>query len=84
MRKRLGQAHGIDHMLPDRPPGAMVVYCPVCPEPGFNVEQGWESIPPTLKYVICVSLTYLCIQAFFTDIPVKRAIQLTEIFNPPR
>ncbi|KAK0472410.1 hypothetical protein IW261DRAFT_1571030 [Armillaria novae-zelandiae] len=39
---RLGQNHGIDNVLTRRLPGNLVVWCTVCPEPGFNMEKGWE------------------------------------------
>ncbi|KAK0470868.1 hypothetical protein IW261DRAFT_1572702 [Armillaria novae-zelandiae] len=39
---RLGQNHGIDNVLTRWPPGNLVVWCTVCPEPGFNMEKGWE------------------------------------------
>ena len=47
--KRLGQAHGIDKILCRRPAGNLMVYCPSCPEPGVNMEVGWERTPPELR-----------------------------------
>lgn len=47
--KRLGQAHGIDELLPHRLGGNLVVHCPICPEPHFNVDDGWREIPDYLK-----------------------------------
>jgi hypothetical protein len=44
MKKRLGQAHGIDKLMPRRPAGNLVLYCPACPEPGFNM--GLDKAPP--------------------------------------
>ncbi|KAK7006975.1 hypothetical protein R3P38DRAFT_2554914 [Favolaschia claudopus] len=48
MLKRLGQMHGIDRLLPHRPEGNLVLYCPACPEPGFNSEPNASSIQRTL------------------------------------
>ena len=47
--KRLGQAHEIDRLLGNRPPGNLMVYCPSCPELGLNTEVGWERTPPELR-----------------------------------
>lgn len=49
MRKRTGQAHGIDEYLPNRPKGSMVTSCPACPEPGFNMEDDWELTEEDMK-----------------------------------
>lgn len=49
--KRLGQAHGIDKVFPSRPKGSLVVYCPVCPERGVNMEKGWERTPLKFRSV---------------------------------
>ncbi|CAA7262273.1 unnamed protein product [Cyclocybe aegerita] len=40
--KRLGQVHGIDMLLPNRPAGNLSVYCPACPEPEVNMEPNWQ------------------------------------------
>lgn len=42
-QSQLGQSHGIDDVLTRRPPGNLVVWCTACPEPGFNMERGWET-----------------------------------------
>ena len=47
--KCLGQAHEIDRLLGNRPPGNLMVYCPSCPELGLNMEVGWERTPPELR-----------------------------------
>jgi len=47
---RLGQAFGIDKILTHRPPGTLVVYCPVCPEPGVNVVSNGQKTPKHLRY----------------------------------
>jgi hypothetical protein len=49
--KRLGQAHNIDPLLPHRPPRNLMVHCPVCPEPGVNMENGWDKTPDHLRFV---------------------------------
>ncbi|KAF8955769.1 hypothetical protein BDZ97DRAFT_1709000 [Flammula alnicola] len=50
-KKRLGQAHGIDTVLKNRPEGNLLVYCPACPEPGVNMEMGWEKTPLHLRHL---------------------------------
>ncbi|KAJ7033844.1 hypothetical protein C8F04DRAFT_1183806 [Mycena alexandri] len=40
LKKRVGQEHGIDEFIPLRPKGNLVLYCPSCPEPGFNSHIG--------------------------------------------
>ncbi|KAK6992405.1 hypothetical protein R3P38DRAFT_2570469 [Favolaschia claudopus] len=53
MLKRLGQMHGIDRLLPHRPEGNLVLYCPACPEPGFNSEPNASSVktPEFLRHL---------------------------------
>ncbi|KAJ6613667.1 hypothetical protein B0H10DRAFT_1804959, partial [Mycena sp. CBHHK59/15] len=36
LKKRAGQMHYIDGLLPHRPPSNLLVWCPGCPEAGFN------------------------------------------------
>ncbi|KAJ7022800.1 hypothetical protein C8F04DRAFT_1194153 [Mycena alexandri] len=43
--KRSGQLHGIDTLLPHRLRGNLLVWCPGCPEPGFNSDP---NCPETL------------------------------------
>ncbi|KAJ7889990.1 hypothetical protein B0H13DRAFT_1887753 [Mycena leptocephala] len=50
-KKRMGQAHGIDHILVHRPPGNTVVYCPSCPEPGFNMDPKMGPLPSHLRHL---------------------------------
>ncbi|KAK0476510.1 hypothetical protein IW261DRAFT_1567207 [Armillaria novae-zelandiae] len=47
----LGQLHGIDTVLTHRPPGNLIVFCPVCPEPDFNLEPGWQTTSPEFKHI---------------------------------
>ncbi|KAJ7018652.1 hypothetical protein C8F04DRAFT_1198692 [Mycena alexandri] len=49
LKKRLGQEHGIDEFIPLRPKGNLVLYCPSCPEPGFNSDEKLRSLPAHLK-----------------------------------
>ncbi|KAJ7092208.1 hypothetical protein C8R44DRAFT_750322 [Mycena epipterygia] len=50
-RKRLGQHHGIDEVLRHRPAGNLMVYCPSCPEPGFNMDKKMGPLPPELRHL---------------------------------
>jgi hypothetical protein len=45
MKKRMGQEHGIDQLLPFRPPGNLVLYCPACPKIGFNIPRDQKPVP---------------------------------------
>ncbi|KAK0215319.1 hypothetical protein EDD85DRAFT_962691 [Armillaria nabsnona] len=51
MEHRSGQLHGISKYFPHCPPGSVIMHCPVCPEPGFNMEKGWEKTPPELCHL---------------------------------
>ncbi|KAK7461749.1 hypothetical protein VKT23_008178 [Stygiomarasmius scandens] len=51
IHKWLGQGHGIDDQLEHRPKGNLVPLCPICPEPGVNMEEGWERCPDGLKHL---------------------------------
>jgi hypothetical protein len=48
--KRTGQAHEIDKILTYRPTGNTVLYCPSCPEPGFNMDPKLRGLPDHLRY----------------------------------
>ncbi|KAK6974846.1 CxC2 domain-containing protein [Favolaschia claudopus] len=50
-QKRMGQAHGIDDLLIYRPKGNTVLYCPSCPEPGFNMDKSLLNLPPHLRHL---------------------------------
>ncbi|KAF8189627.1 hypothetical protein K438DRAFT_2019047 [Mycena galopus ATCC 62051] len=50
--KRMGQMHGIDDVLTHRPEGNVVLYCPACPEPGFNMD-------PKLPHKLPLNLQHL-------------------------
>ncbi|KAK6980667.1 hypothetical protein R3P38DRAFT_2579598 [Favolaschia claudopus] len=39
IERRMGQAHGIDSLVPHRQPGSLAVRCPTCPEVNFNVSE---------------------------------------------
>ncbi|KAK7035593.1 hypothetical protein R3P38DRAFT_3183388 [Favolaschia claudopus] len=49
--KRMGQEHGIDAMFPHRPEGNVVLYCPSCPEPGFNMDPKIGALPAHLRHL---------------------------------
>ncbi|KAH9486111.1 hypothetical protein JR316_0000175 [Psilocybe cubensis] len=55
--KRLGQAHGIDQLLPHRPPGNLLVFCPACPEAGLNMEKNWDQTPKEFSHLNQMQLT---------------------------
>ncbi|KAJ7669584.1 hypothetical protein B0H17DRAFT_1183859 [Mycena rosella] len=50
-RKRLGQEHGVDQLLTHRPEGNLVLYCPSCPEPGFNTDKNMPPLPENLRHL---------------------------------
>ncbi|KAF8135240.1 hypothetical protein K438DRAFT_1640334, partial [Mycena galopus ATCC 62051] len=49
--KRTGQAHGIDKILVHRPVSNVVLYCPSCPEPGFNMDNKMLNLPKHLRHL---------------------------------
>lgn len=63
--KRLGQAHGFDLVFLHRPNGSIVVYCPVCPERGVNMEHDWERTPAKFLSVISFQRTHYCKLTYF-------------------
>lgn len=42
---RLGDAFNIERFLPGRLSHNLIVFCPACPEAGFNEEEGVERTP---------------------------------------
>jgi hypothetical protein len=66
--KRLGQAHGIDSLLPYRPAENLMVHCPACPKPGVNLEDGWDKTPDFLWFVIFLLNTLLNLNPFFSHL----------------
>ncbi|KAJ7852712.1 hypothetical protein B0H13DRAFT_1904487 [Mycena leptocephala] len=46
---RCGQLHGIDILIPHRPAGNLLVWCPACPEPGFNSDPNCPTTPVHLR-----------------------------------
>ncbi|KAJ7239653.1 hypothetical protein C8J57DRAFT_1564709 [Mycena rebaudengoi] len=48
--KRCGQMHGIDELLPHRPTGNLLCWCPACPEAGLNSDPNCPETPPELRY----------------------------------
>ncbi|KAF7327107.1 CxC2 domain-containing protein [Mycena kentingensis (nom. inval.)] len=51
LRKRAGQLHNIDQQLGHRPPGNVRVWCPACPEPGFNSDPNCPKTPKDLRHL---------------------------------
>jgi hypothetical protein len=47
--KRSGQLHGIDKILPHRPAGNVLVWCPACPQPGFNTDPTGAPTPNDVR-----------------------------------
>ncbi|KAJ6470132.1 hypothetical protein C8R47DRAFT_1222765 [Mycena vitilis] len=50
LKKRTGQFHGIDAVLSHRPHGNLLVWCPACPEPGFNSDPNCPKTPQRLRH----------------------------------
>lgn len=53
--QRGGRAHdpeGVDGTKE----GSLAVECPACPQPGRNLPEGWEDLPPEQRCVISVRL----------------------------
>ncbi|KAJ3833683.1 hypothetical protein F5878DRAFT_546120, partial [Lentinula raphanica] len=59
LQKWSGQAHDLGSSFPHRTPGSLVLFCPACPEDGYNMEIGWERTPEHLKYVIHSSVALM-------------------------
>ncbi|KAJ7244515.1 hypothetical protein C8J57DRAFT_1476804 [Mycena rebaudengoi] len=51
MKKRSGRLHGIDSVLSHRPSGNLLVWCPGCPEPGFNSDPNCLKTPHNLRHL---------------------------------
>ncbi|KAJ3766473.1 hypothetical protein FB446DRAFT_794081 [Lentinula raphanica] len=51
LEKWAGQAHDLGSSFPHRTPGSLVLFCPACPEDGYNMENGWERTPGYLKHL---------------------------------
>lgn len=43
--RRAGQDHDIDKLITHRRPGSTSIFCPACPDPGFNVpmDEVWNA-----------------------------------------
>ncbi|KAJ7109536.1 hypothetical protein C8R43DRAFT_962540 [Mycena crocata] len=50
LEKRTGQLHGIDQLIAHRP-GNLLVWCPGCPEPGFNSDPNCPQTPHHLRHL---------------------------------
>ena len=55
--RHLGHNHGIDNILRHRQSGNLIIHCPACPEPTFNMEPGWQQMPPSLSHLHQTTLT---------------------------
>ncbi|KAJ7212369.1 hypothetical protein C8J57DRAFT_1539218 [Mycena rebaudengoi] len=53
----LGQAHGIDELMPYQPAGNLVVPCPVCPQYGLNIKGDIPETPPWLRHIMQLRTT---------------------------
>ncbi|KAJ7360665.1 hypothetical protein DFH08DRAFT_683848 [Mycena albidolilacea] len=51
LQKRTGQFHAIDAVLSHRPKGNLLVWCPACPEPGFNSDPCCPKTPHHLRHL---------------------------------
>ncbi|KAJ7601509.1 hypothetical protein DFH06DRAFT_1352712 [Mycena polygramma] len=51
LQKRCGQLHGIDSLIPHRPSGNLLVWCPACPEPGFNSDPNCPTTPENRRHL---------------------------------
>ena len=71
--KCLGQAHEIDKYTPQHPPGNLIVFCPLCPQPSFNMEEGWECTPPKLQ------LVYVSLSGNLLIVNIHRHLNQTQI-----
>ena len=50
-KRWLGHVHGINNILGHWQPGNLIIHCPVCPEPNFNMEPGWQNTPFNLRHL---------------------------------
>jgi hypothetical protein len=48
MLKRAGRAHDPRGVVATSA-GQLAVICPACPQPGWNLPDGWEALPDTEK-----------------------------------
>ncbi|KAJ6490891.1 hypothetical protein C8R45DRAFT_901278 [Mycena sanguinolenta] len=51
LKKRCGQMHGIDQVLPHRPSENLLVWCPGCPEAGVNSDPNCPHTPHHLRHL---------------------------------
>ncbi|KAJ7664648.1 hypothetical protein DFH06DRAFT_1392447 [Mycena polygramma] len=51
LKKRAGQFHGIDAILWHRRSGNLLVWCPACPEPGFNSDPNCPKTPRHMRHL---------------------------------
>ncbi|KAK7001782.1 hypothetical protein R3P38DRAFT_3326686 [Favolaschia claudopus] len=86
--QRMGQQHGIDTKMPQRPPGNTVLYCPSCPEPGFNMDphENMKELPPHLRHLCQQKTTadgnFHCTKSKKTSDPNDRSLFKGTAFFP--
>ena len=50
MLKRAMRAYDPGGVMATKP-GECAVLCPACPQPGWNLEDGWEQLPVEQRYI---------------------------------
>ncbi|THU85187.1 hypothetical protein K435DRAFT_869548 [Dendrothele bispora CBS 962.96] len=58
LRIRVGQEHGISRFFSHRPHGFLMLYCPVCSNPGVNMLGEWWRTPRFLRHLISKRVTF--------------------------
>jgi len=43
---------GFAHSKKTMGPGSLAMFCPTCPQPGFNLPENWKDDPEQLVYVL--------------------------------
>src|ERR1700722_14547712 len=56
MKKGSGQAHGIYSIINQQLPGSLLVQCPACPRPFFNMDPDWQGVETSYRSVKCLTL----------------------------
>ncbi len=50
--RRAGVVHHFDTLIKHRTPKNLLVYCPACPEVGWNLEPRSDLIPREFRYIV--------------------------------
>jgi len=45
------QLHGIDRILSHWQLGSVIIRCPACPEPDFNIDKNWTDTLPKMRSI---------------------------------